>query len=357
MKSDVSTGASFSRFQRSARQRVGVNVQQLGAQSLVSKSGEFPLKLEPSIEAIDPIGWMVEARDDVTAMLFQHGAILFRNFGIEDANRFQQFVEAFSPNTIDYIERAAPRTKVAQKVFTSTEFSPDHPIPLHHEMSYSHNWPAYIFFYCSKPPSSGGATPIARETNVLPKITPKVRERFESHGVMYVRNYSPSLDVSWQDAFQTDDPRKVAEYCTQFDIRYEWIDAEHLRTRQIRQAIAAHPHTGEVVWFNHAHLFHVSNLDFDSRNYLLESLGMDRLPRNAFYGDGSPIEDTVLDEIRGLYNSTAVEFEWLRGDVMLVDNFLAAHGRAPFKGERQILVAMSDLFVNPTFATLGTAFV
>jgi alpha-ketoglutarate-dependent taurine dioxygenase len=130
-----------------------------------------------------------------------------------------------------------------------------------------------------------------------------------------------------------------------------------LRTRQIRQAIAAHPHTGEVVWFNHAHLFHVSNLDFDSRNYLLESLGMDRLPRNAFYGDGSPIEDTVLDEIRGLYNSTAVEFEWLRGDVMLVDNFLAAHGRAPFKGERQILVAMSDLFVNPTFATLGTAFV
>jgi hypothetical protein len=59
MKSDVSTGASFSRFQRSARQRVGVNVQQLGAQSLVSKSGEFPLKLEPSIEAIDPIGWRV----------------------------------------------------------------------------------------------------------------------------------------------------------------------------------------------------------------------------------------------------------------------------------------------------------
>jgi hypothetical protein len=300
---------------------------------------------------------MAKARDEVRTMLFQHGAILFRNFGIDDADRFRQFVEAFSPNTIDYVERAAPRTKVAQKVFTSTEFSPDHPIPLHHEMSYSHNWPAFIFFFCSAPPSSGGTTPIARETNVLPKIPPRVRERFEAHGVMYVRNYSPSLDVPWQDVFQTADRQKVADYCRQFDIQYEWIDADHLRTRQVRQATATHPETGEVAWFNHAHLFHVSNLDVDSRSYLIETVGIDRLPRNAFYGDGSPIEDAVLEDIRGLYDAAAVEFEWLRGDVMLVDNLLAAHGRAPFKGERRILVAMSDLIVNPSFASLGTSFV
>ena len=58
-------------------------------------------------------------------------------------------------------ERAAPRTEVANKVFTSTEFAADQPIPLHHEMSYSHNWPSRLYFYCEEPAAEGGTTPLA----------------------------------------------------------------------------------------------------------------------------------------------------------------------------------------------------
>ncbi|MDI5941779.1 TauD/TfdA family dioxygenase, partial [Micromonospora sp. DH15] len=79
---------------------------------------------------------------------------------------------------------------------------------------------------------------------------------------------------------------------------------------------------------------------------LLREDGPAGLPRNAYHGDGSPIDDEVVAGIRDLYREHAVSVPWQRGDVLVVDNFLATHGREPFSGDRQILVAMSDLYVN-----------
>jgi alpha-ketoglutarate-dependent taurine dioxygenase len=36
----------------------------------------------------------------------------------------------------------------------------------------------------------------------------------------------------------------------------------------------------------------------------------------------------------------AISFRWERGDVLLLDNYLVAHGRNPYEGPRKILVAM-----------------
>jgi alpha-ketoglutarate-dependent taurine dioxygenase len=66
-------------------------------------------------------------------------------------------------------------------------------------------------------------------------------------------------------------------------------------------------------------------------------------PRNAFYGDGSHIEASILDEIREAYHCEAVSFPWRRGDVLMLDNMLTAHGRAPFSGSRKVVVGMAEL--------------
>ena len=77
-------------------------------------------------------------------------------------------------------------------------------------------------------------------------------------------------------------------------------------------------------------------------NTLLADLGPDDLPTNSFYGDGSPIEGDVLDILRDAYRQASTSFPWQDGDILLIDNMLAAHGRAPFRGARQVLVAMAE---------------
>jgi len=67
-------------------------------------------------------------------------------------------------------------------------------------------------------------------------------------------------------------------------------------------------------------------------------------PRNAFYGDGTSIDERDLEEIRTAYEREAVVFTWQNGDVLLLDNMLTAHGRKPFRGMRKIVVGMGQAF-------------
>jgi alpha-ketoglutarate-dependent taurine dioxygenase len=38
----------------------------------------------------------------------------------------------------------------------------------------------------------------------------------------------------------------------------------------------------------------------------------------------------------------AFDLPWQRGDAVLVDNFLAMHGRRTFKGTRKVLASLAD---------------
>ena len=93
-------------------------------------------------------------------------------------------------------------------------------------------------------------------------------------------------------------------------------------------------------------MFHTSNLEPSVRESLLAEFKEDELPRNAFYGDGSPIESSVLEEVREVYRRASVAFPWRKGDILMLDNFLASHGRNPFVGPRSVLVAMAELFTD-----------
>ena len=71
------------------------------------------------------------------------------------------------------------------------------------------------------------------------------------------------------------------------------------------------------------------------------------LPRHVFHGDGSPIADADLDHIRAVLDGCTRSFPWQEGDVMMLDNMLAAHGRDPFTGARKVVVAMADPVRSP----------
>ncbi|HKX28617.1 MAG TPA: TauD/TfdA family dioxygenase [Blastocatellia bacterium] len=331
-------------FKSNKRKAVRLSPEDLIKMNYLDPEKRFPLVIEPQAAGLDPVGWAESNRELIERQLLAHGALLFRGFRVDGVTRFEQLACAVSGELLDYRERAAPRTEIASRVYTSTEFPADQSIPLHHEMSYSHNWPTKLWFFCVQPAQQGGSTPIANDREVINLIDPKIKERFLNKGIMYVRNYGEGLDMSWQVAFQTEDRSVVEEYCRRAGTQFEWRANDRLRTRQKRQVTVTHPKTGETIWFNHAHLFHLSNLTPEVREALLSEFKEDELPRNAFYGDGSPIESSILDEIRDVYQRSAVIFPWQQGDILMLDNFLASHGREPFVGPRQILVAMAELY-------------
>lgn len=99
--------------------------------------------------------------------------------------------------------------------------------------------------------------------------------------------------------------------------------------------------SGRKVWFNQAHLFHVSSLPASVERELRESFSEDELPRNALYGDGSPLDAADLANVRAAYAAEEIAFPWEAGDVVIVDNEQFAHGRRPYSGPRSVMVAMA----------------
>jgi alpha-ketoglutarate-dependent taurine dioxygenase len=335
------------RFENSAASKV-VTLRDQGAPLVtirpLREDRSLPLVIEPKASQVDLVEWSKSNRRELERLLLECGAILFRGFTINETEQFERLIEALSGKLLDYTYRSTPRTIVSGKIYTSTEYPPHQTIPLHNENSYTRSWPMKIWFFSRTCATSGGETPIADSRRVYERIPVDVRERFERHGVMYVRNYGSGFDLPWQEVFQTDDRATVEEFCAAAGIQYEWLSDDHLRTRQVCQAVATHPITGESVWFNQAHLFHVSRLHAEVREAMLTIFSEADLPRNVYFGDGSAIPSEDLDLICAAYEHEKAVFPWQAGDVLLLDNMLAAHARNPFKGKRQVVVGMAEQF-------------
>ncbi len=206
-----------------------------------------------------------------------------------------------------------------------------------------HRWPMKISFFCVTAAQQGGETPIVDCRVVHRELDPALRRCFAEKRLMYVRNYAEGLDVSWESFYGTNDRRRVEELCRQAGTEFEWREGNGLRTRQSAPAIVRHPDTGELAFFNQLQLHHVSCLEPAVRESLTSLMSEEDLPRNVYYGDGSRIEDSVMQQIGGVYRENAVAFPWEPGDVLMLNNMLVAHSRNPYVGPRKIVVAMGEM--------------
>ncbi|BAY99591.1 condensation domain-containing protein [Tolypothrix tenuis PCC 7101] len=309
----------------------------------------FPVVIQPLADDVDLADWAKSNREFIENELLKHGAILFRGFQTNTVKEFENFAGAVCPNLFgDYGD--LPRTGEGNKVYGSTPYPADKAILFHNESSHLHCWPLKIWFFCVQPALQGGETPIIDCRKAYKILPAKLREKLAQKQFMYVRNYTNNLDVIWQDFFRTSDKSVVEDYCRQAGISFEWYGDDSLITRQVRPALAVHPQTGESVFFNQIQLHHIAYLDIKTRESLLSLFDEKKLPRNVYYGDGTPIEDDVIAEINQVYQQSQTSFPWLKGDILMLDNMLCAHGRSPYIGQRKIVVAMGEMIHSNNIA-------
>lgn len=292
---------------------------------------------------------LAEARAALAPRIEQHlsttGGVLLRGYVVPTVADFQQFAASFGDPLLRYEFASTPRSAVAGGVYTSTEYPAHQHIPLHNEQAYTREWPMRIWFHCVTASPVGGETPIADSRAIYRRMPAAIRDRF-AQGLQYVRNYSADFDLPWQEVFGVDSRDEVEAFCRRNHIEWQWLDDDGLRTRQRCQGVERHPVSGEMVWFNQAHLFHASNLAPEVRASLIELVGEENLPRNVCWADGSVIDDATLDQVRAVLAQETVIFPWQAGDVLMLDNMLVAHARTPFSGARKVVVAMARSHTN-----------
>lgn len=302
----------------------------------------MPIVVTPKSEDIDLPDWIRNNQAWVEAKLIEHGAILFRGFRVDTVAEFERSAQAICPELFgEYGD--LPRAGAGGNVYVSTPYPADKSILFHNESSHMNRWPMKQWFFCVQAAQEGGETPIVDCRTIYQRLSPEIRERFEQKQLMYVRNFIPGLDVSWQDFFRTTDKSVVEDYCRSADIECTWRGNDSLRTSQVRLAAGKHPRTHEMVFFNQIQLHHFSCLDVSVQQSLLSLFDKENLPRNVYYGDGSIIEDAIVGEMVNLYWETSVRFSWQKHDILMLDNMLVAHARMPFVAPRKIVVAMGEM--------------
>jgi len=303
----------------------------------------FPFLIEPDVAGQRVADWLPLHRSDAYAELMRHGALLFRGFPMGSERDFeaaaQVLSDALESRYGDLVKRASARF-----VYDATVYPKSRAILFHNEGSHTPRLPTRQFFYCGRDGFTGGETPIVDCRRVYQALPAALRTAFAERGLVYIRNFIPGVDVRWQDFFRTDSGSEVEARCRAEGVTWEWRDDGGLRTRTRAHAVIEHPVTGEPSFCNQIMLHHTACLDARTRAALLAVLPPDDLPRSVCFGDGTAITDEMVAEILRVTVATAARFTWRRGDMVMLDNLSTAHARSPFDGDRQILVAVGDIF-------------
>ncbi len=334
--------SSFGKFKQVKPKAVSSTPANLVEIGPLQPGQDLPLLVTPATPDLDLAEWAADHREYLDRKLLKHGAILFRGFAIESPEDFERFARAVCSDLFNE-NGEHPRETINGNVYTPVFYPPDQKLLWHNENSFNLQWPGKILFCSLQPAEQGGETPIVDSRKVFERISPAVRQKFLERGVMYMRNYGDGLGLTWQTVFQTAEREAAEAYCRDNEMEVDWKAGDRARTRMRRPAAARHPQTGEMSWFNQAQHFHVSCLAPETRSSLQALFQEEDLPRNCYYGDGTPIEDEAMREILDAYEELEVVFPWQKGDVVMLDNMLVAHARNPFAGKRKLLVSMGEM--------------
>jgi hypothetical protein len=195
-----------------------------------------------------------------------------------------------------------------------------------------------LFFFCEQAATSGGATPICRSDALWDKLaarSPQFASDCESKGLKY-SNVMPAqndansgMGRSWQSTLATETREGAEKRLKGLGYSWEWQTDGSLRaTTPVLPAVRS-LENGRKSFFNQ--LIAAAKGWKDTRND----------PSKAItFGDGTPLDREAVNVATELGEELSFDIPWQTGDVALVDNYVAMHGRRSFSGTRKVLASL-----------------
>lgn len=283
--------------------------------------------------------WAISALPEIRGRLNEVGHCWIRTRSPLAPTLAQDLLSLVAPPLMEDLLWSTPRSRVSGKTFTATEYPSSETIPPHSEMAYLRRFPRLLCFHAVECAPVGGQTTVADLDEVSADLGELTMELLHRR-IRYVRVFRPGVDIPLATAFGTDEPARVERIAAEHGMSVDKISDGVVRVTHEAQGALSDETSGLPVWFNQLHLFHPSRLKQSLRNGLISLFGVDGLPRQAFFEDGSPIPDKVVARVGGAFERNAQAIAWEPGDILLVDNLRHAHGRLPFTGRRVVHVAM-----------------
>ena len=303
----------------------------------------FPLALQCQSDGISLDAATAWVRDNSAPLLRQaaaHGAVLFRGFPLETAGDFDTFVTAFGLPNFAYDESLsnAVRVNKTPRVFTANEAPPSVTIFLHHEMAQTPVSPSRLFFFCEQASATGGATPICRSDVLWERLArecPQFARDCEAKGLRYTNVMPAENDAnsgmgrSWQSTLRATTREAAEGRLESLGYSFEWLGDGALRATTPVLPAVRKLSNGRKSFYNQ--LIAASMGWKDTRNDPSKSIT---------FGDGTPLDRDAVAVAARLGEELSIDIPWQNGDVALVDNYVAMHGRRTFVGTRKVLASL-----------------
>ena len=290
----------------------------------------------------DTGSWAAAHRNKLRTMVAVHGSVLVRGLGLHDAAQTGAVFRRLAASLMPEREAFAPRQSYPGGLYSATPWPSNQQMCMHHELSYTLEFPGLMMFACLTAPASGGATTVSDSPTVLGALPAGLVQRFEREGWMLVRNYNEDFGASVEQAFGTADRGEIERYCRANATEFQWQPDGTLRTWQRRSAVVRHPVTRQRCWFNQIAFLNERTMDPEVRDYLADLYGEDGLPFTTRFGNGDPIGEDIVELLNQTYEGCTKREPWQVGDLLLVDNVRTAHSREPYEGVREVLAGLAD---------------
>ncbi|MEM9481162.1 MAG: TauD/TfdA family dioxygenase [Verrucomicrobiota bacterium] len=304
----------------------------------------FPLVLQcqsPDASLDDTRDWIRENQEMLARRADDCGVILFRGFPLATDHDFDAFIEAFGFDNFPYKESLSNAVRVnrTERVFTANEAPPDVTIFLHHEMAQTPVYPSKLLFFCEQAAEVGGATPVCRSDALFARLKndcPDFADACEQKGLLYSNVMPPEDDAasgmgrSWRSTLGVESKEEAEARLAKLGYTHEWLPDGCLRATTPVLPAVRDVGDGRQAFFNQ--LIAAFKGWKDERND----------PSKAIrHGDGSPLDASAANLAAELAEEYTVDVPWQNGDVALVDNFIAMHGRRHFSGTRKVLASLA----------------